>query len=165
MKAFDISTSRQYARYARESRPVSRRKTGQLAAQGGSTYREWPPAILVASRAAFARQGTLPSRAEAVLQHRVERRHCSEPGDGPWFTGSDVVIINRLVREAGWEVAARAAEDGYGTRGSKPDLSINLRPVGDSQDGLSALSSYDDRRPWRRMEKELMVRSGVTSQH
>lgn len=105
MKAFDISTSRQGAWYARESRSVSRRKTGRLAAQGGCAYREWPPAILVAGRAAFARQGTLPSRADMVLHHRVERRQCSEPGEGPGFSGSGVVIINRLFRNTGREVA------------------------------------------------------------
>ena len=64
----------------------------------------------------------------------------SEPGEGPGFTGSDVVIINRLVRAAGWGLAARAAEGGCIMRGPKPDLSICLQPVGDSQDGLSALS-------------------------
>ncbi len=82
----------------------------------------------------------------------------SEPGEGPGFIGSDVVIINRLVRAAGWGLAARAAEGGYRMRGPKPDVSIYLRPVGDSQDGLSALSWFYERFPLGLMEKELMIR-------
>lgn len=42
-------------------------------------------------------------------------------------------------------------------RGPWPDLSGCRGSVGDSQDGLSALSWFYERFPWGLMEKELMV--------